>query len=391
MVNNTSFVTNVPCTLPHDISSDQWNWYNDYAWWMEGFGSILVSSIGVLLNITSMVVLLSSTLSDSLFNWLLVCLALFDSLFLVTGILEAFRMHIGGKASIYHFYAFAHFLYPFRSVVMGCSIYMTITLALERYNALTNPASQFHANAKKSLNLGTRKNYFFTNFQRHRIGILKKVLPIIVFSTIYYIPKYMELRIFTNDNCNATATNCSLEYAIHLTDIRKSDQYVLWYLNVANLIFTTIIPLISLIYLNFNVYRKRNQYIQRQPSSNCQRHNTQPQETEVHAIRDRDKEMVNQTMILFTIVIIFGLSHALRILLNIEDLRSLEEKREALKKGCGWIRFWTIIVSPISYLLLQVNSSVNFFVYCFFNPSFRDTLIAKFKTTWVKKESDSEV
>ena len=139
---------NGSCILPYEISIEQWEWYNDYAWWIEGFGCILIGSLGILLNTTSMVVLMGSFLGASFFNWLLVFLALFDNLFLVNGILEAFRNHVGEEAPHHHHYIFVNFLYPFRSVVLGCSMYMTVLLALERYNALANPTHNLANNQK---------------------------------------------------------------------------------------------------------------------------------------------------------------------------------------------------------------------------------------------------
>ena len=43
-----------------------------------------------------------------------------------------------------------------------------------------------------------------------------------------------------------------------------------------------------------------------------------------------------------------------------------------------WLQYWTIIASPVSHLLLQIHSSINFVIYCYFNNSFRDKLISWF-------------
>ena len=359
------------CTLPYDISAEQWMWYSDYSWWMEGFGSLFVGFVGILLNITTVVVLLSSFLGASFFNWLLVCLAIFDSLFLLNGVLEAFRNHVG-NASYIHNYMFVNFLYPFRSVVMFCSMYMTIILALERYNALARPTSH------QTSTMGCRQNTLVSYFKMHWMRLIKYVGPIILLSTIFYSPKYVELHLNLNDKCNTTVENynCS-EYKVVLTDLRKSSDYVLWYLNVTNLIFTTILPLVALAYLNFNVYLKFKNYIHRQPSSNRRQQNEVKNNNVQERHRKRERDMIQQTMILFVIVFSFVLSHVLRVVLNIEELKSLGEEREALEKGCDWLKFWTIIVAPISHLLLQINSSINFFIYCFFNKAFRDVFISK--------------
>ena len=86
--------------------------------------------------------------------------------------------------------------------------------------------------------------------------------------------------------------------------------------------------------------------------------------------------MVQKTRILFSIVILFGLSHVLRVILNIEEFVTLDNQRRAKEMGCEWLQYWTIIAAPISHLLLQINSSINFFIYCFFNKSFRCELVS---------------
>ena len=183
--NYTTNDTNVSCVLPHSITENQWMFYNEILWWLEGFGSVLVGSIGIVLNLITICVLLGSELAASFFNWLLVCLAMFDSLLLVNGILEACRSHIG--STNFHTYMFVVFLYSFRSGIMCGSIYTTVLLALERYNAIVRPTShQGHSfqSGKQSLN---------QYFKLHWMRLLKYIGPIIILSTLFYIPKRFEL------------------------------------------------------------------------------------------------------------------------------------------------------------------------------------------------------
>ena len=108
MENNTTMVY---CTLPHEISLEQQICYSEYSWWMDCFASLLIGFIGILLNATAVGVLLFTSLAESFFNYLLAFLALFDSLFLLNGILESFRNHVG-KPSYLHNCIFVNFLYP---------------------------------------------------------------------------------------------------------------------------------------------------------------------------------------------------------------------------------------------------------------------------------------
>lgn len=355
--------TTGPCILPQDISEIQWIFYYDFVWWLEYFGAVFIGSLGIVFNVITIVVLLSTELASSFFNWLLVCLAVFDSFLLLSGILEALRNHIGSTEL--HTYIFVVFLYPFRSVVMCCSIYTTVMLALERYHALVSPKSHFcphFRSGRQSL-----KSYF--NFHSRRL--LKYIAPIVIFSTIYCIPKMLELDVKTHHTCLKDGTNntCSYRYEILVTELRRNNHYTMWYLNISNILTTTIIPLASLTYLNVNIYLKFKEYLRRQASSLTlgTRHAQEK-------IKKREKDMVQQTRILFSIVILFGLFHILRIVLNLEECLNLEERKFAKEKQCEWLQYWTIIASPISHLMLQTNSSVNFLIYCYFNKSFRAEL-----------------
>lgn len=67
---------------------------------------------------------------DSVFNKLLVFLAVFDNLFLVLTLLDCFRRHLGTFP--YHIHLYGYALYGLHNIVFTCSIYMTVFLAMER-------------------------------------------------------------------------------------------------------------------------------------------------------------------------------------------------------------------------------------------------------------------
>ena len=87
-----------------------------------------------------------------------------------------------------------------------------------------------------------------------------------------------------------------------------------------------------------------------------------------------------QMWILFSIVILFVLCHILRIVLNIEEFLYLDVRKQAKEnRNCEWLQYWTITASVISHLLLQINSSINIAIYCYFNHSFREELWGLFR------------
>ena len=365
------------CVLPEDITEDQWDNYYMTVWWLEGLGAVMLGLCGTFLNLTTIFCLVGSDLASSFFNWLLACLAVFDCLLLGNGILEAFRNHLGSHAA--HNYIFVVFLYPFRNIVMCCSIYTTVMLAFERYSALVKPQSHHHTRLK----LGKQSLRIYFKF--HYLRILKYIGPIVVLSTVYSIPRWLELDVeilkaynetHNTQNCaNSSKVLCETTYEIIVTQLRSENYYILWYLNVANLVITTIIPLVSLIYLNVKVYERYKEFIKRQDAS-LTNATIQTQER----IKKREKDMTQQTMILFSIVILFGVFHILRIVLNVEEFLYIDERKAAKDNGCEWLQYWTIIASPISHFLLQINSSVNFVIYCYFNKSFRSESASTFSS-----------
>ena len=386
-VNNESYIG---CVLPHTITDDQWKVYDSLEWWLEGVGTVIIGVLGVFLNIITIFVLLNGELASSFFNWLLTSLALFDSLFLLSGISEAFRNHLVGGVSYYHDLLFVTFLYPFRNIMMCCSIYTTVILALERYNALENPVL-CQPYLPPSVRLSRRKKTLRVYFSSHCKRLVKYIGPIVVFSTGFYIPKWMEVGIETRELCieknhidNTNYTVCEDDHQVVVNNLRNNTYYNLWYLNVANLLITAVIPLLSIIYLNVNIYYKFIRFLKRQPqsrqiNSSPTDHPIQPRQSISRQKQEKD-DFVQQMWILFSIVILFVLCHILRIVLNIEEFLYLDVRKLAKEnRNCEWLQYWTITASVVSHLLLQINSSINIAIYCYFNHSFRKELWGLFR------------
>ena len=127
--NNT---TSIIC----EPTEDEWKIYSKISWWMDGIASPVISSAGLLLNTLAIVTLTKSKKVESMFfNYLLVCLAIFDNLYLSNGILGAIRKY--SIESSYTFdYVFIKLIFPLRSMVMFCSMYTTIILAFERHKII---------------------------------------------------------------------------------------------------------------------------------------------------------------------------------------------------------------------------------------------------------------
>lgn len=113
----------------------------------------------------------------SIFNRILVFLAVFDNIFLFCSILEGIRKNFGPLHQIAHVYAFAYFLYQLQSMAIVSSIFTTVVLALERCLAVAKPI-EYH-NAIQGTNPWRR--------------VIHYIVPVIVISITFTTPKYFEI------------------------------------------------------------------------------------------------------------------------------------------------------------------------------------------------------
>jgi hypothetical protein len=161
---------------------------------------------------------------------------------------------------------------------------------------------------------------------------------------------------------NRYNNNCTIEYSLMPTDLRMDHHYVLWYMNISNLILTAFIPLGVLMYLNCKIYLSLNQFMQRQPSAGT------------NTSRRQQLTDVKKTFILFSIVAIFVICHSLRIILNVDEFLNLTTFKEEQEKGCDGVKFWAQVILPLNQLLIIINASANFFIYVFFDKGFQQVL-----------------
>ena len=348
--------TNVTC---EELSESQVAFFRSFSWWMETFFYLLVGIVGLMLNLIAMWILLTPTLWNNIFNRLLMFLAATDSAFIVCGILEIFRKWM--EWSIQQ-YLFVKFLYPFRSMAMCCSIYATVVLTLERYQAITSPIQ--HKNRGTSVTLGKR--------------LLIYVLPVMLFSFAYYIPKFFDLDVKevtkcqanTSDASNITtldtiaSSNCTTTHIIYPTRLRTDPEYILWYINTSNLVVTCLLPISLLTFMNCRIGSSLNKFLQRRPSS---MHADGSAKSKAGAQQNKTNSDIKKTFMLFSIVILFVVCHALRIMLNITELVNLERINLERQRGCDGTKFWQYVCMSLSEFLLLFKSSANFFVYMFFD------------------------
>ena len=357
--------TNITCDYT-EISPEEDRFLKNYTALIELCGNLPIGVIGVILNCITLVILSSSSMRNNFFNRLLICLSLFDNMYLLCEVSEVFRHRFN---TYIHQTIFVNFVYPVRSIFMVSSIYMTVALTLERYHAITSPV-EYRVRERTSM---TKRLFYY-------------VMPVLTLSILYYIPKWLDLTVGEITDCNNDMTStvtsvivddtnntsivvntaCNTTYPLVPTPLRINHHYVFWYINISNLLLTALLPVFVLTYLNCRIYSSLNQFVARQPSVNASQSTS--------SARRQQTNDVKKVFILFSIVIIFVLCHSIRVILNIDEFINLTRFKEEREKGCDGVNFWAQVIVPINQLLIILNSSANFFIYVFFDKGFQQVL-----------------
>ena len=380
-----------------ELSPEDIEFIDNYAWWVEIFSKLFIGITGVFLNFITIIVLASSNLRNNFFNRLLICLAIFDNFYLFCEISEVFRVQYYTSAQQL---AFVRFVYPVRSIFMYSSIYMNIVLTLERYHAIAFPAQY---RGRSTINMTRR--------------LLANIIPVLVVCIAYNSPKFFELEVSEALECKSnssstdtsggngytnSSSDCTLQYYLRPTAQRTNHYYVLWYINISNLLITAFIPVGILIYLITKIKLSLKRFLQRQPSIIAQRrslviaqrpasimastmstrHNrNQPAIQRRASINDAidstisnwSEKMVDmkKTFILFSIVFVFLFCHSLRFFLNMEEFLRRAHFIESSEPYCDGPHFWVQVLVPLNQLLLIINPSAHFLIYVFFDQGFQ--------------------
>ena len=157
------------------LTKEQQIFVDDFAWWLNIVVYVIIGVLGFTLNMIAIWILLAQSMWNNIFNRLIMCLSTFDSIFIFCGLLEIIRKWLMLPIQQY---VFAKVVYPFRSMAMCCSIYTTVVLTLERYQAITSPIQ--HRNRNANISLGKR--------------LICYIVPVCTFSFIYYIPKFFDMK-----------------------------------------------------------------------------------------------------------------------------------------------------------------------------------------------------
>jgi len=298
-----------------------------------------VSFFGLIGNILSIRILNSRHSSLDLnnsFTNLLICLAVYDTVFLIfANSMYAVSAALHPEESSLQIQA-APYVIPLTNIALTGSVYSVVAVTVERFTTLKQD-----------------------NRRIWKGRIL--IIFIVVFSILYNVVKFFELTVQRNETQNINETSymtmdteekIQAEWIIKPTWLRIHPLYSLLYIVFGNFLVMSLLPMSSLIVLNTLVYKmiKRSNRI----------HNS---------ISRRHRRDDTMAAMLFTLVVIFILCHAPRLILNIFEAFQM-------------LHFGTIVIWPdwadvltrCNHLMLVINSSVNIIIYTAKDFKFRVAL-----------------
>ncbi|XP_023341605.1 FMRFamide receptor [Eurytemora carolleeae] len=252
-------------------------------------------------------------------------LSFFDLLYLIASLL-LFSVPLIWNAAPSHpaFTKSIPFILPTAHIGMTGSIYLTISLAVERYITVCHP--------------------FFK--LSHNWPAWVYVLPIVVFSSVFNLPKFFELETVERPSYNSTNEtlheNNSLPlYMVQPTDLRLNELYISGYIVWANFIINCVFPFLVLIFLNLAVYNELKKIqVEEVGTSRAGQ-----------ILRQKERKLAQVS---FIIVFVFILCHSVRWVPNIWEMCE--------KDGLEW-PVWIEYTTYISHLLTTFNGTVNVLIY----------------------------
>lgn len=197
----------------------------------------VVGVLGIFGNVVSMVILSRPQMRSSI-NYLLVGLARCDTVLIITSILLFGLPAINTQTGLLETYAnylfpqLAPVVYPLAMIAQTVSVYLTLTVTLERFVAVCHPLR-----ARSLCTYGRARLY---------------VVLIIVFSTIYNLPRFLEA-----DRAEEFYPRYNMTvYVIKASALRNNELYISVYIHWLYLFFIYFVPFTCLAVLNAAIYRQ---------------------------------------------------------------------------------------------------------------------------------------
>ena len=289
----------------------------------------LMCLLGIVGNTTSVFVLWKHK-TDSATIFLLQALCIADSVLLVTSLsMYTFpALYLRGENLEQRqenlFFVNTTFIWPVGMMAHTATIWLTVLVTINRYCSICRPLSSGPKNAIKNSQI--------------------QVLIVLLLSVVYNIPRFFEHHPVGQQQDNHTDNNSST--GLEPTLLGGEKLYQIIYSNILYFAFMYIVPLLSLIVLNWKLIKALKDIRKRKETLTGHK----PPEDHI-------------TLCIIAIVFVFLLCQTPALINQIFWVLGEHADRE-----CGKFHFY---YTKISDVLVVINSSVNFVIYCLFGKSFR--------------------
>lgn len=329
-LNNSSMnITSSVCSNG-GIMTKTWDTYTTTKVIIEVFVVSLLVLFGFVGNALSVAVLCKDQDRKNATNWLLQTLAVVDTIYLFTCIfiqtLNCIDDHthwIPGLKNIFPY--LEPYIWAFGSMAQTATVWMVLLVTTDRYIAICKP-----------LNTQLR------SIKRAKIA----VFIVALLSVAYNIPRFFEREIIWKFN---SCTNTTMVIT-QKTAFRGDKYYFLVYKTMCYFIFRSLGPLCLLIFLNFQLISALRMV-----------HRRQKEMTKRH--KNRNENITTMLVAVVTVFIICEIPDSiLRILYTVHIYSNPLNIRS--------LRYFNIATN----MLLTINSSINFIIYCLIGKKFRRIL-----------------
>lgn len=354
---------------------------------VEGGMMMPVCVLGMALNITS-IFYFSRLRHQRAFHRLLLVLAVVDTLHLVCSAATFSLPQLSETFDELYWPHIVPYTLPLAQTSMTASVYLTISITMERYFSIVCPFSHYRSRWMRSsfflaapglvFSLGfTLPNYFVLSTKAvsdTQTEIVDRNHENITFQTSEQATVSLDTLVsrlegqgqgakFYNFTDTSTGSLTLLErldngsLALHTTDSRAEIQfasfrddpvfiqvYVMW----MHLVFNTVLPMVVLLVFNTKIYRKLAT-VQRDSSPQL-RDPRLLRRSGDSRLRARERRLARTGL---TIVGIFIICHTLKTVPSVFEIFGQDPRAVA---GCS-------LLLLLGHLLLAINSSVNFLVY----------------------------
>ena len=380
---------------------------NPFSFWFDGIFLCTLSSFGILRNLFSINILWQAkAIIGNMFHQLLIGLFFSDSLVLFTSILWHLKWNIGLKSHALTV-MYPYIILPFNHIAMTASIFVTVGIAHERYQT-----TRKHTLVTQG-QLSQQQHDLTTATQHHQRKLLKYLLPIFLFSVIFNIPKFLELKVvyaptkmhdyileqktgipvsgtsFIEDFQHSTTTDAGNfpnwnKQAVSVPELYVSDYVIQDPQFVVNYYWTCVVilgilPFALLAFLNYRIYKitkvqtsDEAQATEGDQSSVIKELLELTERLTEHSINNDQNNNIkkmeaNSTKVAMAIVVVFLCCHGIRTLVQI-ILGACEATTQ-----CGGSDEWQPIVLSFSNVFVILKSSVNMVICGASSKIFRTT------------------